>query len=484
MKAGPKAALTAPPLDLRRLPKRGGSRAVGFIERYVTVPKGTCVGRRLKLRPWQRRIVHGLLDEPRPRQGLVSMPAGNAKSTLGAGLGLYGLLGDGVMGAQVPIVASDKRQAGIIQGTARRMVELDEDLSSQVQVYHDYLYVPRTDSVLQALPAELAALQGWDPSMAIIDELHVVTVDVYESMAARAGKRDRSLLLALSTPPRDGDTDSVMWRLVEHGRAGDDPSFYYVEFAAPAGCDLDDEAGWYLANPALGDFLHIDALRATRRTMRDSTFRAWRLGQWPGVIDNAWLPDGAWASCAGATRVVADQADVVLAFDGSFSRDCTVLVAATVEPRPHVWLERIWEAPEGARDWRVPVVAVEDAIRAACTRWRVLEVAADPYRWQRSLEVLDGDGVPVHEFFQNAARMGPATARFYALVVDGELSHDGSTGLARHVANAILREDSRGARLSKEHKDSRRRIDAAVAAVMALDRAAYFAGDRGPSIYI
>jgi hypothetical protein len=25
----------------------------------------------------------------------------------------------------------------------------------------------------------------------------------------------------------------------------------------------------------------------------------------------------------------------------------------------------------------------------------VLEVAADPYRWQRSLEVLDGDGVPV-----------------------------------------------------------------------------------------
>jgi hypothetical protein len=57
----------------------------------------------------------------------------------------------------------------------------------------------------------------------------------------------------------------------------------------------------------------------------------------------------------------------------------------------------------------VPVVQVEDAIRAACVRWRVLEVAAHPYRWQRSLEVLDGDGLPVHEFFQNAARMGPAT---------------------------------------------------------------------------
>jgi hypothetical protein len=40
MKAGPKGTVTAPPLDLRRLPKRGGSRAVAFIERYVTVPKG------------------------------------------------------------------------------------------------------------------------------------------------------------------------------------------------------------------------------------------------------------------------------------------------------------------------------------------------------------------------------------------------------------------------------------------------------------
>jgi hypothetical protein len=41
MRAGPKGQVTAPPLDLRRLPKRGGSRAVAFIERYVTVPKDT-----------------------------------------------------------------------------------------------------------------------------------------------------------------------------------------------------------------------------------------------------------------------------------------------------------------------------------------------------------------------------------------------------------------------------------------------------------
>jgi phage terminase large subunit-like protein len=80
--------------------------------------------------------------------------------------------------------------------------------------------------------------------------------------------------------------------------------------------------------------------------------------------------------------------------------------------------------------------------------------------------------------------MGPATSRFYAAVVDQLLTHDGSSALARHVGNAVLKEDSRGGRLAKEHKDSRRRIDAAVAAVMAHDRAAILAGDRGPSIYV
>jgi phage terminase large subunit-like protein len=252
MKAGPKGTPTAPPLDLRRLPKRGGARCIAFCERYITVPKGTGAKHRLKLRPWQREIVRGVLDEPRPRQALVAIPAGNGKSTLAAAIGLYGLLGDGVEGAQVLVVASDERQARIIFRTAKRMVELDKDLSARVQVFADHLLEPRTDSVFMALPADPGSLQGWDPSMALVDELHVVTDDTYEAMAARAGKRDRSLLLAISTPPKAGD-DGVMRRLVDHGREGADPSFYFTEFAAPAGCALDDEDAWQVANPALDD---------------------------------------------------------------------------------------------------------------------------------------------------------------------------------------------------------------------------------------
>jgi phage terminase large subunit-like protein len=91
----------------------------------------------------------------------------------------------------------------------------------------------------------------------------------------------------------------------------------------------------------------------------------------------------------------------------------------------------------------------------------VLEIAADPFRWARSLQLLDGEGLPVMEYPQSPGRMTPATARFYEAVVNGALT-----------------------RLAKERKDSPRRIDAAVAAVMAHDRAAARAGVTRDGIYL
>ena len=45
-------------------------------------------------------------------------------------------------GASVMVVAVDERQAGIVFGIARRMVELDDRLASRVQVFADRLADP------------------------------------------------------------------------------------------------------------------------------------------------------------------------------------------------------------------------------------------------------------------------------------------------------------------------------------------------------
>lgn len=468
MRAGPKAAVTAAPLDLSKLPKAGGARVIRFIETYLHVTKGTGARKRFKLRDWQKDIICELFDGDRPRQGLLSLPRGNGKSSLAAALALYGLFADNVEGAQVLCVASDQRQAEIVFSTARRMIELEPRLAEQVQIFRDKIYVPRTDSTLMPLPAEPGALQGYDPSLCIVDELHVVTEACWDAMSLASGKRDRSLILAISTP--GADSDSVMGRLVEHGRADDDPSFFFREYAAPVGCDLDDEDAWTVANPALDDFLHRDALRATRKTSREAAFRRYRLGQWAGEVEQ-WLPDGAWPACTDV-RGIGDGEEVVLALDGSYNNDTTAIVAATVGDHPHLIVVGCWDRPDGVQDWQVPILDVEQKIRDACARWQVREIVADPFRWARSLQILEAERLPVLAFPQSPQRMTPATTRLYEAVVNHTVTHDGDGLLARHIGNCRLKVDARGTRLAKEHRFSSRKIDLAIAAVMAHDRAA------------
>jgi phage terminase large subunit-like protein len=239
----------------------------------------------------------------------------------------------------------------------------------------------------------------------------------------------------------------------------DDPTFALVEYRAPDGCAVDDRDAWKLANPALGDFLYEDGMATEARTVRESAFRQFRLGQWPTGPMDAWMDPSLWSSRS-ISRTIPDGAVVVLALDGSFSQDSTALVAWVVGDAPHLDVVGLWESPNPSDEtYRIDVLDVEDEIRAACRQWRVLEVTADPFRWQRSLQVLADERIPVSEYPQSPARMTPATQGLYEAVVNGTVTHSGDKRLARHVANAVLRVDTRGSRLVKESKHSRRRID-------------------------
>jgi phage terminase large subunit-like protein len=68
-------------------------------------------------------------------------------------------------------------------------------------------------------------------------------------------------------------------------------------------------------------------------------------------------------------------------------------------------------------------------------------------------------------------RMAAACSSFYQAATSDGLSHDGHAGLSRHVDNAVLKETAQGAYITKEDKSSPRKIDAAIAAVIAWNRA-------------
>lgn len=474
MPAGPKRAVTADPLDLEGLPEERAERYIAFIERFLVVPKGFGAKQPVVLRPFQKRIIRESFSEG-VRTGLVSMPRGNGKSALAAMLCLAELFA-GPESAEVLVVASDQRQANITFRMAVRMIELNPDLAERSHVYQDRLKVPQSNSMMFPLPAEPDSLHGWDPSLLIVDELHVVTREVWEAVTSASGKRPNSLTLAISTPATS--TDSIMWELVKHGREGEDPTFNLVEFMAPDGCDVKDREAWKTANPAAqGDtpFLDLDALEAVRKTLREPSFRQLRLGQWVTGVD-AWLPHGLLESRADFDRAVSTKEPIVMAFDGSASGDSTALVGCTVSNPAHLFVVGLWENP-GDKRWRVPRNEVLDRIRWAFDHYTVKELAADPWGWRTELEDLQqtyGDNVVTEWNTATAQRMAPATDRFYQAVVGGTVTHDGNPDLVKHFAHTVAKSTALGDLVSKDKRNSPRKIDAAVASIVALDRATFY----------
>jgi phage terminase large subunit-like protein len=57
--------------------------------------------------------------------------------------------------------------------------------------------------------------------------------------------------------------------------------------------------------------------------------------------------------------------------------------------------------------------------------------------------------------------------------MSGGLSHDHNPTLVRHLNNCVVKTDRLGPRITKEHRHSPRKIDAAVAFIMAFDRATW-----------
>lgn len=474
MKAGPKAAVDDSPLPFRPSSEVESERFLAFADKFIRVPKGTNSRGKLNPRPWQMDIVRDVLDSGARTVGLM-LPRGSGKTTLNAAIGLYVFFcwGDG---ANVVVFAVDEKQANLAFSAARRMVELSPELANRCQVFKERLYLPSSDSSFAVYAASPAGAEGLDYVLAICDEAGVINRDLFEVVQLAQGKRKRSVVVAIGTPGPRLDDQVLLDLRAYAAEHPEDRSQVWREFSAAGFEDHppDCEHCWKLANPALDDFLHRDALHALLPPkVRESTFRRARLCQLASATDNAFLPSGVWDGLSTGVGIPAGR-EVVVALDGSFSDDTTALLVATVSPTPHFDVIAVWERPKGNEDYRVPVLDVEDEIRAACRRWQVVEVIADPFRWTRTLQILGDEKLPIVEFPHSPSRLTTATGDLYSAAVNGRLTHSGDAKLAAHVAAAVIREDARGMRLDKASRSrTAPKIDLAACLVMAHSRATW-----------
>jgi len=208
----------------------------------------------------------------------------------------------------------------------------------------------------------------------------------------------------------------------------------------------------------------------------------------PTSAVNAYLHAYEWAARADPKAVLADKDIVTLGFDGSRGRakgkpDATALVGCRVEDG-HVFQVGIWEAsdtPGTWESWEPNTVEIEAAIASVFKKYTVAAFYADPGKDWRShvnaWEAKYGTQTLVKnkrdhpfEWWMTGGRSGLvqiAVEQFEGAVRNGDMTHDGSYGLTRHVLAARRRLSHGKLALAKDNDYSMHKIDAAVAAVLA-----------------
>jgi hypothetical protein len=204
---------------------------------------------------------------------------------------------------------------------------------------------------------------------------------------------------------------------------------------------------------------------------------------------NSWLSAPEWKAVVdlGIDKVIANGDTIVLGFDGSRKRargvtDATALIGCRVEDG-HLFEVGVWEQPDGpaGEDWQVPVVEVLAALHSAFEKWNVVGVYADPAKWES--HVADWEAAYSGQLRVKASRDHPmewwmtggrsnlivrATESLHNAVLQKEITASGSYALTKHMVNARRRKTRSGIQIGKEHPESPKKIDAAVAAILAF----------------
>lgn len=495
---------------------------------FLKPSKGEWANKPIELLDWQVFVLANIFGWKRRdgtrrfREVYIEVPRKNGKSTILAGIGLYGLVADGEPGAEIYSAACTKDQAKIVWDEAVAMRSKSESLSKKIQDYRTALTVLATNSKFLPLASEDSTLDGLNIHIALIDELHEhPTRALYDVLDTATGSRRNPLLFTITTA--GVSRNSICWsqhiyaqKVLESNLRDDGSDAFFGYIACLDKVEgkedylpWDDEEQWAKCNPSLGVSVKIDDLRRKAAKAKETpsalnTFLRKHLNVWTQQ-ETRYLPMDKWEQCSGIEEDADPMKERIAALERLKGKGCfcgldlstTTDISAFVQVFrdggkvilvPWFWIPGdnidkrvkrdkvpydVWvregfvhTTPGNVIDYDF----IRQRIKSLGEQYLIQEIAFDPYNaTQIVAQLKEGDGFNMVLHRQGDISMNMPTKELLRLTMTGDIVHLGNPVLRWMADNLVVIEGATG--LVKPDKEkSVEKIDGIVAAIMGLAR--------------
>ena len=449
-------------------------------------------GQPWELEDFQRRFLTDLFEAPAESECWLILPEGNGKTTLLAGLALYGLRF--APDALIPVAASSRDQARIMYRQAKgflRRSQLD-DQGYWFEAFDGYRRIDlrgpgrtKRGDVFGSIEVHAADADTGDGIIpypfAILDELHRHrSLDLYETWRGKLDKRHSQIVTISTAGEAGGEFEETREKVRQQTEVmALEPGFtlcrsdriVFHEYALEEGGDMEDMVVVKRCNPLPS--ITVESLGAKRGSPTMS------VAHWGRFVCNVPMRSGSaaiqereWHDAATAETIPAD-ADTWVGLDVGWRNDTTAFV-------PFWWRDdefRLFAPatiiePPGDGSSTHPNV-IKRAFEQLLSLYRVSTVVMDMNRAEDIAAWISDQGLLVVDRAQTVKPQSEDYERFMAALRQGHLLHSGDGGLRQHALNAVIRllpgggaKFDRPAESRNKAKQSVRVIDALVAAAM------------------
>jgi phage terminase large subunit-like protein len=502
--------------DLRGKPFRPAERICKFAELMPHI-KGewAATGKLIHLEDWQVFIlasvfgwVHRDTGKRRFRVADLIVPRKNAKSTLAAVIGLYMLAVDGEFGAEVYSGATSQDQALEVFRPALLMTRATPLFRSNFGVAANASNLSVVENNSKFEPVIGKPGDGASPSCAIVDEYHEhKTAELYDTMQTGMGARKQPLMLVITTAGADISGPCFLHQKelekILEGTLENEQRFGIV-FTIDEGDDWTSEEVLQKANPNYGISVDAEFLRQQQRDAiadprKQNVFKTKHLNVWVAAA-SPWLNLYNLQQAGDPALNLEDFRgdDCVAGLDLASKQDIASRVfifRRELEGEDHYYaLSRNYvpdaavEKPENAhyQAWvnsghliattgnMIDLSQIEEDLFRDAEIVVIREVAKDPWGGQQLGANLAAQGFEVVDIPQQVRYLSEPMKMIQALVDAGRFHHDGNPCYVWQLSNVEVQPD-RNENIFPRKLRASNKIDAAVATIVAMNRAMVFA---------